>query len=268
MSAMRVPCFAMLCCIALAACDHDPTFDASSLPAYQKSLGEITAKLSVEDRRKLQLALLTLAAGSSADYTAFALANPSSIANIEALDGIANPLIFLDRMRPNIEGRTAASVIRHVADDLDYAISRVEAQTSGAEKTLAGFVIENSTYHWDRNKRTQPTVEFSVYNGSKTSISRIYLSGELTTNGRGTPIAVGAVNYHFANPLQPGSQQKVTVTLGTPGEWTGKQLENAYDADLKLKVANIDDASGKRLLAMGIDVLATLRRKRAELRGS
>ena len=67
-----MPCFAMLCCLALAACDHEPTFDASSLAAYQKSLSEITARLNAEDKHKLQIALLTLAAGNSADYTPFA----------------------------------------------------------------------------------------------------------------------------------------------------------------------------------------------------
>jgi hypothetical protein len=64
---------------------------------------------SGQDRQKLQLALLTSAAGGDADYTAFALANPSSIANMEALDGVANPPIFLDRMRPMIEGRKGAA---------------------------------------------------------------------------------------------------------------------------------------------------------------
>ena len=85
-------------------------------------------------------------------------------------------------MRSRIEGRTAASVIRRVADDLDYEISRVETQTKGAEKQLAAFVIENPRFRWDHGKRTtNPTAEFSVYNGSTMPISRIYLSGELTT---------------------------------------------------------------------------------------
>jgi hypothetical protein len=51
------------------------------------------------------------------------------------------------------------------------------------------------------------------------------------------------------------------------GDWTAKQLETVYDADLKLKVSNIGDASGRRLLAVNSDVLDTLRRKRAVLRG-
>jgi hypothetical protein len=268
MTAVRTLCFAVLCCFALAACDIEPTFDASSLPAYQKSLSEIKTRLSAEDQRKLQLALLTLAAGGAADYTAFALANPSSIANMEALDGVANPLILLDRMRPRIEGRSAAAVIRNVANDLDYAISRAEAQSSGAEKELAALIIENPRYRWDRSKgNSRRTAEFSVYNGSTMPISRIYLSGELTTPGRKTPLAVGGLIYRFGNPLQPGAQQQVSVDLGTPGDWTAKQLETVYDADLKLKVSNIDDANGRRLLAVNTDVLDTLRHKRAVLRG-
>jgi hypothetical protein len=269
MNAARTLSFAVLCCLALAACDPAPTFDASSLPAYQKSLNEINARLSAQDRHKLQLALLTLAAGGSADYTAVALANPLTIANIEALDGVPNPLQFLDRMRSRIEGRTAASVIRRVADDLDYAISRVEAQTKGAEKQLAAFVIENPRFRWDHGKRTtNPTAEFSVYNGSTMPISRIFLKGELTTPELKTPLAMGVVVYSFANLLQPGAQQQVTVNLGTPSGWTAKQLETVYNPDLKLTVSNVDDASNRRLLAVNTEVLETLRHKRDLLRGS
>jgi hypothetical protein len=264
-------CFAAACCLALAACDHEPTFDASSLPAYQKSLSIITARLNQTDQHKLQVALLTLAAGSSADYTAFALANPSIIANLEALDGIANPLTFLDRMRQGIGGRTAAYVIRHVADDLDFAISRAEG--NGAEKTLAAFVIENARLNFDRGNPNDrryrlPTVEFSVFNGSKDPITGIYLSGELTAPDRATSLAVGDVVYHFVQPLQPGAQQEIKVLLGAPSEWTQKQLNDTYNADFKLRVSNIDDSSGKRLTAINVGRLDVMRKKRDLLRGS
>jgi hypothetical protein len=172
-------------------------------------------------------------------------------------------------MRSGIEGRSAASVIRHVADDLDFAIARAEQQADGAEKVLSAFVIENPRYRWDRKSQyDQPTVEFSVYNGSKNPISGISLSGELTASGRDTPLAVGDVNYHFLNPLQPGAQQEVKVSLGTPSEWTAKQLENVYDADIKLRVSNIDVASGRKLLAINIGRLDVMRKKRDLLRGS
>ncbi len=73
---MRISHLALLACLALAAYDHDPTFDASSPAAYQKSLGEITAKLSVEDQRRLQFALLTLALGYTAQSNAMLSASP------------------------------------------------------------------------------------------------------------------------------------------------------------------------------------------------
>lgn len=278
--------------LTLAACERAPTFDASSLPAYQKSLSDIKTRLSAGDQHRLQLALLTLAAGEGAYYTAFAIANPQAVDNTEALDGVANPLILLDRMRPRIAGRSAAAVIRMVADDLDFAISRAEAQTDGARKELGAFVIENARFYWDRNKpnnqpqltiysggRTvriysdrnkpgnEPTAQFSVYNGSRIAVSAIYVSGIVTVPGLRTPLATGSVRYAFARPLQPGAQQLVTVDLGLPSGWTAKQLEGVYNADLALKVANVDDASGRRLLAVANDVLDTMRKKRDELRG-
>jgi hypothetical protein len=270
MTAMRISYFAVVCCLALAACDHQPTFDASSLPAYQKSLGEIKARLSGNDQHKLQIALMTLVAGSTADFSAFAEANPPAVVNFESLDGFANPLAFLDRMRPAIQGKSAASVIRHVADDLDFAISRAQEQANGgAEKALAAFVIEHARFSWDRrNRNIQPIVEFSVYNGSRNSISAIYLSSELTTPDRDMPLVMGDVNYRFVNPLQPGAQQEVKVFLVVPGPWMAKQLETAYDRELKLKVSNIDDSNGKRLLSINIGRLDVMRKKRDALRAS
>jgi hypothetical protein len=266
---MRMPCFAVLCCLALAACDHEPTFDASSLPAYQTSLAEINARLGQKDQHRLQVALMTLATGYGTDYTAFALANPDMAANFEALDGVANPLSFLDRMRAGIQGRSAASVIRHVADELDYEISRAESQADGAEKALAPFVVENARYFWDRSRRfSEPQVEFSIYNGSKDPISTIYLTGALTgAADRDTPLVMREVSYHFSNLLQPGAQQEVTLGLGMPGPWTAKQLDEAYDANLKLKISNIGEPNGKKLFAVNVGWLDVMRKKRDVLRG-
>jgi hypothetical protein len=265
---MRMACLVVLGGVALAACDREPTFDASSLPAYQKSLAEVTARLSPQEKHKLQLALLTLAAGQASDYTAFGLANPASVDSLETLDGITNPLVFLDRMRPQISGRTAASVIGHVADDLDYAISRAETMRKGADKTLAAFVIENATFSWDRNRSQQAAVEFSVYNGSKAPISGIYLNTVITARGHTTPIAFGRLQYHFVPPLQPGVQEQVKAYLGSPSKWTAQQLQDSYDLDCKLEVSNIQDDNGRPLFGVNADALDTMRRKRDALRGS
>jgi hypothetical protein len=270
MTPLRTLCFALACCVALAACDQqEPTFDASSIPAYQKSLAAIKAKLSAQDRQKLQVALLTLSAGGFAFFTAFALSDPAKTDAYESLDGLGNGLMLLDRMRSNINGKTAAEVIRRVADDIDYTIARAEAQgVVGSAKDLNGIVIENPRYRLSDARHPQPQAEFSVYNGSKIAISSIFLAGVLTAPGVKEPLVFDNLTHGFTPPLQPGAQQQVSISLNLVGPWTTEHFQKAYDADLKLKVANVIDPSGKILLTVSTRALDTLRHKREVLRGS
>jgi hypothetical protein len=97
---MRIPSLALLACLALTACDRDPTFDASSPAAYEKSLGEITAKLNVEDQRRLKIALLTLALGNTVQSNALQFADSAALNNFVTLATVADPLRYLDRSGP------------------------------------------------------------------------------------------------------------------------------------------------------------------------
>jgi hypothetical protein len=269
MAAARILCLAVVCCLALAACNHEPTFDASSVPAYQKSLAKIKPLLSPKDQYRLQVALLTLAAGGPTRFTAFTLSDPATTDAYEALDDVFNSLIMLAQMRPSIAGKTAGEVIRRVADDLDFAIAQAETGTGRAEKDLAAIVIENTTYRLDHNGRSAPTGEFSVYNGSRVPIVRLYLTAELTTRDVKMPLVLNNIICFFSRPLQPGVQQQAKVYLGITGSnSTTKPFLTADDADLTLKVANVEDADGRKLLALDAQVLGALRRKRDLLRGS
>ena len=141
---------AALCCLALAACDSEPLFDTSSVPAYQKSLDAIEARLNVQDRNRLKIALRTLEVGGAVEFTQAGL--PRVPANIAALEGVDNSTLLLDRIRPKIEGKTAAAVIGIVVADIDAEIARAEGQLGGtdADKTLSKIVIENERYYWER----------------------------------------------------------------------------------------------------------------------
>jgi hypothetical protein len=259
---------AALCCLALAACDSEPQFDTSSVPAYQKSFGAIDARLNEQDRNRLKLALKTLAAGGAAEFTL--LARPGGQAHIEALEGVADPTLLLDRMRPKIEGKTAAAVIRTVVADLDAEIARAEGRlgSADADKTLSKIVIENERYHWERTGMTEhATVQFSIYNGSAKAISHVFLSGVLASRGRATPWATGALDYGFTPALQPGTQQQAKIFIGR-GEFADSELARVYDAGLTLKVTNADDTAGRRLLIVNSDIIDSMRMQRFALRGN
>ena len=259
---------AALCCLALAACDPEPQFDTSSVPAYQKSLDAINARLNVQDRNRLKIALVTLAAGGAAEFTRAGLLRVP--ANIAALEGVANPTIVLDRMRPKIEGKTAAAVIGIVVADIDAEIARAEGHlgNADADKTLSKIVIENERYLWDRTGRPdRATVQFSIYNGSAKAISHVYLGAVLASRGRATPWATGALFHSFNPALQPGTQQQAIIFI-TRGELADTELKRVYDADLTLKVTNADDTAGRKLLVFNSDLIEAMRMERLVLRGS
>jgi hypothetical protein len=265
---MRISGFVVLCCLTLTACDHEPTFDASSLPAYQKSLNEIRARLSAPDQRKLETALLTLAVGDAADTDELQLANPGSLAVLASLSGVANPLTYLDRLRRRINGRSGAGVIRLVTSELDAQISQAESQLAGVEKLLAPVVIDHPRYYWTGGKaQSHPAIEFSVNNGSKNAISRIYVSGVLTSHDRLTPWARGIIIHSFERGLLPGEQVQVTIAATGTNAWTDNRLASIYDADFRLKVINIENTNGQKLVPLNLDALEVMRKKRDALRG-
>lgn len=266
---LRTLCFAFACCIALAACDEQqPTFDTRDIPTYQKSLAAIKAKLSARDQQKLQLAVLTLAFGNAAYFTVLDWADPAKANAYEAFDDVPNEWVLFNRMRPEVNGKTAAEVIRRVADIIDHTITEAEAEDGGATKDLARIVVENPRYHLPDVPSRALTAEFSVYNGSHVAISRIYLIGTLTAPGVKVPLILDTFSYSFTPPLESGVQKQVTMPLSVSGGWTVEHLQGVYDADLKLKVTNVSDSRGKALLAINVQALDALRRKRDLLRGS
>jgi len=259
---------AALCCLALAACEPELLFDASSVPAYQKSLDAINAKLNVRDRNRLKIALVTLAVGGATEFTRAGLLRAPP--NLAALEGVANPTVVLDRMRPTIEGKTAAAVIGIVVADIDAEIARAEGHLGNpdADKTLSKIVIENERYDWDRTWRPdRPTVKFSIYNGSAKAISCVYFGAVLASRGRATPWATGALFYCFSPALQPGTQQQAVIFI-TSGALADTELKRVYDADLTLKVTNADDTAGQKLLVFNSDLIEAMRMERLVLRGS
>jgi len=255
----------VLCCFVLAACDSEPLFDTSSVPAYQKSYSVINDKLNVQDRNRLKIALRTLAVGGALEFSQ--TGRPKAQENIAALEGVANPTLLLDRMRPKIEGKTAAAVIRIVVADIDAEIARTEGQLGGDDKTLSKIVIENERYYWTPSGLVDlATVQFSIYNGTAKAISHIYLSGVLASRGRATPWATGALDHIFSPPLQPGTQQKATIFIGR-GEFADTDLERVYDAELTLKLTNADDTAGRKLHVVNSDIIEAMRLERFVLGG-
>jgi hypothetical protein len=262
-----IACIAVLACLALGGCNQDPTFDASSPNAYLKTLETISAKLGADDRRRLDIALLTLAVGNTVQSNGLLAADIEALDDLVELKRVANPLLYLDRVRPGISGRSGSGVVRYVAANLDDEITRSEARSAAAYKLLSAVVVDHPRFYWD-NQRNVPTVEFSVFNGGKTTIARLYVAGVLTTAARPGKWVSRGLSYQFQPALAPGVQMQVTIRPQLVSTYTAKQLERVYDANISMRVTNIEDGAGQKLVPVDTDILEGMRNKRDFLRGT
>ena len=265
---MRGAAFAFVACVALGACDHEPVFDASNLIAYQSSLDAINARLGPADQRKLDIALRTLAGGYIIAYQAVPLPGADGLTNTATLDGTIPREVYLARLRSSINGKSGAAVIDQVTADLDKAIAYADRQPASASHQLDAVVIDNPRYYWDRGKGRTPDqafIEFSVYNGGKLPIRQIYLDAAVSSGKH--EWARAGIDYSFLQPLEPGVMLQVRFSPPGPAGLADKQLENVYDPDFTLKVANAYDMNGNRLLFVNADVADAMRKQRELLRG-
>jgi hypothetical protein len=250
---------AILCCLLLSGCIFDPVFDASSWDAYQKSSVAIKAKLNNDDQRRLEAAMKYLFIEISAKFGGQSLTNVVAQPNV-----IINQNIILARLAPKINGQSAAAVIQDLSIKLDAEISASE-QIRQDFDNVGTIEIGSPSYYWRTSGRLeQPIVEFSVRNGSKVSVSRVYLSAVLINPGRSIPWAKQDFVQTFKGGLEPREKQQLTFEPRS-GEWSDKQLKYLPNAELKVVVTNFEDANGQRMLPAGSDDLELKRKVRAML---
>jgi hypothetical protein len=211
--------------------------------------------------------LLTLALGNTAQSNALQSATPKQLNDLVTLATVSDPMRYLDRVRPAIGGRSGPEVIRRVASDLDSEISRGDARAADAYKLLTAVTVDHPRYYWDRRSHL-PTIEFSLYNGSKNVLSRIYVSGVLSVHDRPGKWVTGGLTYKFERGLLPGVAVPISVAPRLFSPQTAKMLEGFYDADVTVKVTNAEDASGQKIIPVDTDILEGMRIKRDFLRGS
>ena len=174
-------------------------------------------------------------------------------------------------MRPKIEGKTAAAVIRIVVADLDAEIARTEGQlgSADADKTLSKIVIENERYYWEQTglyrARDGPILDLQRQRqGHLACFSQRRVGVARPRHALGDR---RVSFYGFTPALQPGMQQQAKIFI-TRGEFADSELERVYDAGLTLKVTNADDTAGRRLLIVNSDLIESMRMERLALRGS
>jgi len=250
---------AILCCLLLSACIFDPVFDASSWGAYQRSSAAIKAKLNNDDLRRLDAAMKYLFLETSAKFAGQSLTSLVAQPNV-----VFNQNFMFTRLAPRINGQSAAAVIQDLSLRLDAEISAAEATRQNLEN-VGTVEIGSPSYSWRTSGRfEQPMVEFSVRNGTKVPVSRVYVSAVLISPGRSIPWAKQDFVQTFKGGLEPREKQQLTFQPRN-GDWNDQQLKYLTNAELKVVVTNFEDANGQRVLPTDSDDLELKRKVRAML---
>jgi hypothetical protein len=179
---------------------------------------------------------------------------------------LANPHVILTRLGPRINGRSAATIIQNLTIKLDTEISEIEARLPKVGNVLEAVEVTSPRYYWQRSGYAeQPVIEFTVRNGGKLPISRVYFSSVLTTPGRSIPWVKQEFVQSFKGGLEPRERQQITLQP-RDGAWRDPQLKYLPGAELKVVVTNFEDASEEKLIAVDSDSLDLKRKVRAALK--
>jgi hypothetical protein len=250
----------ILCCFLLSGCIFDPAFDMSSWGTYQASLAAMKAKLGIDDQHRLDIALKYLAI----ENTLRAQADVQMVSNVAVAGNGLNPFAMYNQLRPKIDGMRAVTVIRNLALKLDAEISQTETALKDGESSQKPVEVTAPGYYWKRNGRLeQPAIEFNVFNGGKSAISRIYFRIALITPNRSIPWARQDYIEVFKGGLEP--REKRQLSLQPRGDWSDPQLKYLPDAVLKVDVLNYEDANGQKMIDVDGGSLELKRMVRAAL---
>jgi len=248
----------ILCCVLLSGCIFDPTFDMSTWQSYQASLSVIKAKLGSDDQRRLDIALKYLAIEAPLK----AQADLQMADNVEAIANGLNPLMAFGQLRSKIHGQNAETIIHDLAIKLDAEIAQAGVASQG--DTAKSIEVTSPGYYWKRSGRLeQPAIEFAVFNGGKSPISRIYFRLALTTPNRSIPWAKLDYVEAFKGGLEP--REKRQLSFMPRGDWTDSQLQYLPNAELKVDVLNYEDANGQKMISVDRRTLELMRKVRAAL---
>lgn len=250
--------------LSLGACfESEPTIDTSSKAAFERSIAEVQEALPETDRERLRPALVQIMLGEHSP-DGKPLAQLASLATI-----MRDEEALLARIQPIVDGKTGRQVIR-IADEralerymrqmaalteeisaLEMEIENASAIMRAGQQTLEEIELSGARYYWsDDSVFAEPVVDFRVTNRSDAAIRKIFVHGLLETPGRSVPWVDDSFYYEFRGGLEPGEDRHLILAINRYADWGNEDLKSRDDLVLTLTIANIEDADGKRLIAV------------------
>jgi hypothetical protein len=231
--------------VAILACAASKV-DTSTNESMKKSIERVRESLPEEKRVDFDNAIRDLALADLNFQEIMAQGSPS--ADIltskmkQRLNGKTGQQILSDaaKLREDRERKEREQAVGEIAE-----LRRKSAAAELAKQKLAAFKVTRSRlYRETIGFMTEPVIELSVTNGTRSAISRAYFHGIVASPGRSVPWINEDFNYPIRGGLEPG--ESATWRLN-PNTFSGWGTKTPSDAILTVEVVKLDGPDGKSL---------------------
>lgn len=246
-----------------------PTIDASTDEAMKASIDRMKQEMSPEKKDDFEKAAQVIIMGE-VDLKSMMQAafrgeeiDTSQITTKakQRLDGMTADQVIAEanRIRENRRLKEIAQVKSEISDlEAELAEMLVEKDKAQAiQSEISKIELSKTRLYWKELGKYSYTrdlsLELTVRNNLETAISRLYMTGTLSTPGRSVPWLVEDFNYQIAGGLEPGETQ--SWTLG-PNEYSGGWRNTPKDRDdtvFTVIVRNADDPDENKLFDINYD---------------
>lgn len=127
-------------------------------------------------------------------------------------------------------------------------LNEAEEAWTGLEK----IVIQRPRFYFLKTRfSSEPTIEFTINNSSKHTISRAYFRVGLVSAGRAVPWAESEFGIPISGGLEPGESKECKLDARTlSGNWASVPKDRTYRR-LTVSTRQIDGANGEPILSVG-----------------
>lgn len=246
-----------------------PTIDASNDEAMKASIDRMKQEMSPEEQKKFEDAATFLIMGEvdlkSIMKAAFRGEDFDTVQITakarESLHGLTADQVIAEATRIR-EARRLKEItqVKSEISDLEIELAemlREKERDQAIQSEIAEIELSKTKLYWKEPSKysfsRDLSLELTVTNNLEIAVSRLYMTGTLSTPGRSVPWLVEDFNYNIAGGLEPGETQ--SWTLG-PNEYSGGWRSTPKDRDdtvFTVIVRNADGPDEKKLFDINYD---------------
>lgn len=234
----------------------DRRIRVTSDAAFAASVASVRAGLPVAERAGFDDAVATVLASqeeASDDGAAVAVrvsgGSRMRLAGMTARDVMALAIDLRAKARARAVALAKRLTGRIAALPNEIApLARLRDEDAAAARELAKITVSNTALtqrFWNQQIGRIISLHLTIRNGSDRAVSRLVMTGTITSEGRASPWLVADVPWEFKGGLQPGKEETLHLN---PGSFNGEpRLDVTPDMRLGVQAIEVTGPDGVRI---------------------